>query len=76
MSEPNDPDDGQVFSETTTMADAIRRDPNLPVVLMRFHVGGCSLCGFEPNDTIAQVAEDNGIPIDVLLAAINGKSQP
>ncbi len=73
MSEPNDPDGGQVFSAKTTMADAIRRDPNLPVVLMRFHVGGCSLCGFEPHDTIAQVAEDNGIPVDVLLAAINGE---
>ena len=73
MSELKDPDAGQVFSETTTMADAIRRDPNLPVVLMRFHVGGCSLCGFEPDDTIAQVAEDNGIPLDVLLAAINGE---
>jgi hypothetical protein len=75
MSAPNDPDNRRALSESTTMADAIRSDPNLPVVLMRFHIGGCSLCGFEPGDTIAQVAEDNGIPVDVLLAAINGEPQ-
>ena len=62
----------QKFAATTKMSDAIATDPNLPVVLMRFHVGGCSLCGFEPDDTIEQVAADNGIPLERLLAALNG----
>ena len=65
------PADGR-FTGETKMADAIARDPNLPVVLMRFHIGGCSLCGFEPDDTIAQVAEDNGVPLERLLQALNG----
>ncbi len=56
----------------TLMGDAMARDPNLPVVLMQFHIGGCSLCGFEPDDTIAKVAEDNGVPLDRLLGAMNG----
>ncbi len=60
------------FTPSTTMQEAIDKNPNLPVVLMRFHIGGCSLCGFEPDDTIAKVAEDNGVPLDRLLAAING----
>lgn len=55
----------------TRMEDAMRQNPNLPVVLMRFHIGGCSLCGYEPGDTVEQVAEDNGVPLDVLLAAMN-----
>ena len=59
------------FSPETKMADAMRADPNLPVVLMRFHIGGCSLCGFEEEDTIAEVAEENGVPLEDLLAAIN-----
>ena len=63
--------DGNAFTADTRMEDAIRQDPNLPVVLMRFHVGGCSLCGFEPDDTIGKVADDNGIPLDRLLAALN-----
>ena len=55
----------------TLMGDAMARDPNLPVVLMQFHIGGCSMCGFENDDTIAKVAEDNGVPVERLLAAIN-----
>lgn len=58
----------------TRMGDAIRQDPNLPMILMRFHIGGCSMCGFEETDTVARVAEDNGIPLDVLLDALNGRS--
>ena len=54
-----------------TMSEALARDPNLPVLLMRFHIGGCSLCGFEPEDTVARVAEDNGVPTRILLEALN-----
>ncbi|MEM7202742.1 MAG: hypothetical protein AAF628_20915 [Planctomycetota bacterium] len=59
------------FSPETRMEDAVAADPNVPVRLMRFHIGGCSLCGFEPADTIAKVADDNGVPLDRLLAALN-----
>jgi len=26
----------------------------------RYHIGGCSSCGFQPNETLAQVCERNG----------------
>ena len=55
----------------TRMEDALAANPDLPVVLMRFHIGGCSLCGFEPGDTIAKVADDNGVPLQRLLEALN-----
>jgi len=67
---------GNGFTAETTMREAMERDPNLPVVLMGFHIGGCSLCGFEPEDTIAKVAEDNGVPMDRLLGAMNGAGDP
>lgn len=57
---------------TTRMGDAIRDDPNLPMILMRFHIGGCSMCGFEQDDTVEDVAEANGVPLEDLLAALNG----
>lgn len=75
MPEP-DANRGNGFTIDTTMREAMGRDPNLPVVLMGFHIGGCSLCGFEPEDTIAKVAEDNGVPVDQLLAAMNGERSP
>jgi hypothetical protein len=59
------------FLPSTTMAEAVAADPNVTVVLMSFHIGGCSLCGFQPEDTIAQVAEDNGVPLERLLEALN-----
>ena len=62
------------FAPQTRMEDAMRQDMDLSVVLMRFHIGGCSLCGFEPDDTISKVAEDNGVPTEVLLAAMNRDS--
>ena len=61
----------EAFTADTVMGDAMARDPNLPVVLMQFHIGGCAMCGFENDDTIAKVAEDNGVPVERLLAAIN-----
>ena len=60
------------FTAETTMLEALTADPSLGMVLMRdFHLGGCSNCGFEPNESIANVAADNGIPTDRLLAALN-----
>ncbi len=59
------------FTPETLMRDAMSQAPNLPVVLMRFHIGGCDMCGFENDDTVAKVAEDNGVPLDRLLAAMN-----
>ncbi len=72
MSEPKATDSkDNGFTADTTMREAMERDPNLPVVMMGFHIGGCSLCGFEPDDTIHKVAEDNGVPLERLLEAMN-----
>ena len=64
--------DSNKFTAQTTMLDALTADPSLGMVLMRdFHLGGCSNCGFEPNDSIENVAAQNGIPTERLLAALN-----
>jgi len=37
----------------------------------RYHIGGCSQCGFQPTETLAQVCERNGnLPVDEVLAQI------
>lgn len=60
------------FTAKTTMLEALSADPSLGMVLMRdFHLGGCSHCGFDPHDTVEQVATQNGIPTERLLAALN-----
>lgn len=63
------------FNAQTTMLEALTADPSLGMVLMRdFHLGGCRNCGFNPHDSIEQVAAQNGIPTERLLAALNRES--
>lgn len=59
------------FSEEHRMEQVLVSAPRAREALMQFHIGGCHHCGFDANDTIAKVAEDNGIPPRVLLAALN-----
>ncbi len=45
-----------------TMEDILRVAPAAQRALFqRYHVGGCSSCGFQPTDTLAQVAKDHNI---------------
>jgi len=60
------------FTAKTTMLEALTADPQLGMVLMRdFHLGGCRNCGFDPHNTIEEVATQNGIPTERLLLALN-----
>ncbi|MEM7305109.1 MAG: rhodanese-like domain-containing protein [Planctomycetota bacterium] len=45
-----------------TMADILERVPSAQRALFqRYHVGGCSACGFQPSDTLRQVCKDHNI---------------
>jgi hypothetical protein len=59
------------FGEDHEMGHVLTVAPHVRDALMRFHIGGCHHCGFDAHDTIRKVAEDNGIPPRVLLAALN-----
>ena len=44
------------MEEILAVAPAAQR-----ALFQRYHVGGCSACGFQPSDTLAQVAKDHNI---------------
>lgn len=45
-----------------TMQEVMEAAPAAQRALFqRYHVGGCSSCGFQPSDTLAQVAKDHNI---------------
>ena len=45
-----------------TMAQVLERAPSAQRALFqRYHVGGCSACGFQPTDTLRQVCKDHNI---------------
>jgi hypothetical protein len=68
---PTQPTQTGRFAATTKMGDVLNQNPNTRWVLQQFHIGGCSHCGFDMNDTVQKVAEDNGVPLEHLLTAIN-----
>ena len=42
----------------------------------RYHIGGCSQCGFQPTETLAQVCERNGnLDVDEVLAHIRSSHE-
>src|SRR6266568_3472923 len=42
----------------------------------RYHIGGCSSCGFQPTETLAQVCERNGnLDVDEVLAHIQSSHE-
>ena len=55
------------MSETTitpemSMEEILQTYPSAQRALFqRYHVGGCSSCGFEPSDTLAQVCRDHNM---------------
>ncbi len=52
-----------------TMEEILTRIPSAQRALFqRYHVGGCSSCGFEPTDTLAKVCKDRNLldPAEVL----------
>jgi rhodanese-related sulfurtransferase len=45
-----------------TMNEVLERAPSAQRALFqRYHVGGCSSCGFQPTDTLAQVCKDHNL---------------
>ncbi len=72
MNNPSNTQNTPRFTSKSTLRECLTADPSLGMVLMRdFHLGGCRNCGFNPDDSIENVATQNGIPVPRLLAAMN-----
>jgi len=53
---------GATIRPEMTMEEILRLFPSAQRALFqRYHVGGCSACGFQPTDTLAQVCKDHNI---------------
>lgn len=49
------------ISPTSAMSDVLAAYPGARRALFRkYHIGGCSSCGFQPTETLAQLCERNG----------------
>lgn len=59
------------FTKELTIGAAMRMHPRAAEVFMGFHLGGCSHCAISEEETIEQVSAGYGIPIDMLINALN-----
>jgi rhodanese-related sulfurtransferase len=59
------------------MRDVLEMFPGAQRALFRrYHIGGCSSCGFSPEETLAQVCERNGgLNVDEVLAHIQSSHE-
>lgn len=60
------------FNLQSTMSDVEGTYPFARALLhAKFHVGGCASCGFEPNETIEQVAQKHGKDPVAMVSTLN-----
>jgi rhodanese-related sulfurtransferase len=51
-----------IITPDMTMEEVMQAAPAAQRALFqRYHVGGCSACGFEPHDTLGKVAKDHNV---------------
>jgi hybrid cluster-associated redox disulfide protein len=56
------------FSKDLTVEQAFKTHAGARRVFARFHLGGCSNCSISETETIEQVSEGYGIPLNLLMA--------
>ena len=61
-----------IFNSQSVMKEIEARFPFSRALLhSKFHVGGCATCGYEPEESLAQVAIKHGKDADQMVIALN-----
>jgi rhodanese-related sulfurtransferase len=60
------------LSPSLTMGELVAHFPGAQRALFRtYHIGGCSSCGFRPEETLAEVcARNDNLPVDAVIQTI------
>ena len=54
-----------------TVREVTLLHPQAAAVLAGFHLGGCSSCAVDDDDTLARICADNGVDLTTLLTNLN-----
>ena len=60
------------FNENMTVAEVMNIHPRAREVFAGYHLGGCSHCAISEFETVKQVCEGYGVPVEILLDALEG----
>src|SRR3989442_12999822 len=64
--DPKDLSGAWTMEQVTTVFPSAQR-----ALFQRYHVGGCSSCGFQPTDTLTTVAMNHGLDVDEVVGHIH-----
>jgi hypothetical protein len=59
------------FDPNMTVRQAQKLHPQAGEVLAGFHLGGCSSCAVEPDETLATVCAQSGAPVEQVIGNLN-----
>ena len=60
-----------MFESRTVVADALAMHPKVRWVFAAYHLGGCNACNLAHEETLEQLAQGYGIPLEKLLEDLN-----
>ena len=60
-----------MFTKEMSVAEALALHPDARAVFAGFHLGGCAHCQIAEFETIEQICEGYGVPVDMLLGTLN-----
>src|SRR5256885_473576 len=63
--DPKDLSGAWTMQQVTTVFPSAQR-----ALFQKYHVGGCSSCGFQPTETLSSVAMNHGLDIDAVVQHI------
>jgi len=58
------------FDKSLTVEQAFKVHAGARRVFAKFHLGGCSNCAISETETVEQVSEGYGIPLDMLMTEL------
>jgi len=59
------------FTPNMTVNEVLQAHPEAGLVLASYHLGGCSHCGINQVETLEQVCNAYGIPLEAILSSLN-----
>ena len=68
--DPKDLSGAWTMQQVTTVFPSAQR-----ALFQKYHVGGCSSCGFQPTDTLATVAMNHGLDVNEVVQHIHRSEQ-
>lgn len=60
-----------MFVPEMTVGEALASHPAARWVFAAYHIGGCSHCAMSEEETLAQLAEGYGLPLEKLIRDLN-----